>query len=122
MPPELIELEQARRLVLARAAALGPQAVDLQHVLGRTLAEDLVSSETVPGFDNSAMDGYAVNASDTAPASAASPVVFRAVDESSAGHPAATALKAGEAIAIATGAMLPSGADAVVAIEETVRD
>jgi molybdopterin molybdotransferase len=75
----------------------------------------------VPGFDNSAMDGFAVLARDTSDASTDSPVTLRTVDETSAGHPARQALEPGQAIAIATGAMLPSGADAVVRVEDTRR-
>ncbi len=117
MPSELIELEPARRRVIERATTLGAEDLALRGVLGRILAEDVASTETVPGFDNSAMDGFAVRARDTAGATAASPVLMRPVDESRAGHPARRGLEAGEAIAISTGAMLPEGADAVVRIE-----
>jgi molybdopterin molybdotransferase len=121
MPHELIELEPAQRLVLKRATALPAENVDLSRALGRTLAEDVTSSETVPGFDNSAMDGFAVRASDTSHASTASPLLLRTVDESRAGHPARGTVNSGEAIAISTGAMLPRGADAVVRVEDAKR-
>ena len=110
-----LEIDAARRLVLERAAPLGSEPVAVAEALGRTLAEDVISADPVPGFDNSAMDGYAVRAADTATA----PVALTVVDESRAGHPAARALGAGEAIAISTGAMLPDGADAVVRVEDT---
>ena len=73
----------------------------------------------MPGFDNSAMDGYAVRAADTTGATGAEPARLPVVGESRAGHPAARALGAGEAIAISTGAMLPEGADAVIRVEDT---
>ena len=73
----------------------------------------------MPGFDNSAMDGYAVRAADTTGATGAEPARLPVVGESRAGHPAARALGAGEAIAISTGAMVPEGADAVVRVEDT---
>jgi molybdopterin molybdotransferase len=117
----LIELEAAKELVLERASALGREDVDLSCALGQTLAEDITSLEMVPGFDNSAMDGFAVRASDTRAASSASPVRLRAVDESRAGSPARRALEPGEAIAISTGAALPVGADAIVRAEDTQR-
>jgi molybdopterin molybdotransferase len=79
------------------------------------LAADVVAADDVPGFDNSAMDGYAVRAADTAGAPAALPVA----GESRAGHPAPGPLSAGEAMAISTGAMVPDGADAVVRVEDT---
>jgi molybdopterin molybdotransferase len=121
MPHELIELESAQRLVLERATALSAENVNLSGALGRTLAEDVRSSETVPGFDNSAMDGFAVRASDTSGASTTSPRLLRSLDESRAGHPARSILKSGQAIAISTGAMIPRGADAVVRVEDTHR-
>ena len=117
----MIELEAARRLVLQRAAALDPEDVDLSCALGQTLAEDIRSAEMVPGFDNSAMDGFAVRASDTSDASPTSAVRLRCVDESRAGRPAHRALEPGQAIAISTGAALPRGADAIVRVEDARR-
>ncbi len=121
MPRELIGLDRARGLVLNLATALPTEEVALDGALGRTLAEDVTSAESIPGFDNSAMDGFAVRASDTAGASATSPALMRTVGESSAGHPAQRGVNAGEAIAISTGAMLPEGADAVVRIEDVLQ-
>ncbi|MFN8163366.1 MAG: gephyrin-like molybdotransferase Glp [Solirubrobacterales bacterium] len=116
-----IELEDARRAVLARAAPLASENVPLREALGRRLAADLVAGFRVQGFDNSAMDGFAVRAADTAGARGDSPVGLRLAGESRAGHPAGAALGSGEAIAISTGAMLPAGADAVVRVEDTRR-
>src|SRR5690606_11147363 len=87
----------------------------------RVVEEAVESADEVPGFDNSAMDGYAVLAADTDGAGPDSPVALRLVDESRAGHPASMELESGEAIAISTGAMLPRGADAVVRVEDTER-
>lgn len=119
MPAQLIEIEQARRLVLECAAPLGGECVALTAALGRVLAEEVASADDVPGFDNSAMDGYAVRAVDTTGARAEAPVLLRVVDESRAGHPARRGLADGEAIAISTGAVIPPGADAVVRVEDT---
>ena len=116
---EPIEIERARALVLERTRALDPETVAVGDALGRVLAEDVTSADPVPGFDNSAMDGYAVRAVDTTGATAAEPARLAVVGESRAGHPAARALGAGEAIAISTGAMLPEGADAVIRVEDT---
>jgi molybdopterin molybdotransferase len=118
---ELTGIAEARRLILERVAPLGSEAVALEEALGRALAEEVVATEDVPGFDNSAMDGYAVRAADVAAAEAGSPASLRLVDESRAGQPADGALSAGEAIAISTGALLPEGADAVVRVEDTGR-
>jgi len=114
-----IEIEEARRLVLEHVSPLPSESVHLRASLGRVLAEDVASPEDVPAFDNSAMDGFAVRAADTRGARHDSPVTLRIVDESRAGHPARTTLGAGQAIAISTGAVIPTGADAVVRVEET---
>jgi molybdopterin molybdotransferase len=121
MPRPLIELDSARSIVIEHTAQLEHQDVALESSLGRTLAEDVTSSETVPGFDNSAMDGFALRARDTEGATSSSPSVLRTIGESRAGHPTQRNLKAGEAIAISTGAMLPKGADAIVPIEDVVQ-
>jgi molybdopterin molybdotransferase len=115
---ELIEIERARELVLERAGQPSKESVPLADALGRVLSADALSTEAVPAFDSSAMDGFAVRAADTRAASARSPVVLRIVDESRAGLPAGSPLKPGEAIRISTGAMLPAGGDAIVPLEE----
>lgn len=121
MPRELTGFDAARRLVLELATALDAEEVPIGDALGRVLAADVRSAESVPGFDNSAMDGFAVMARDTSAATARSPALVRAVAESRAGHPAPRGISAGEAIAISTGAMLPEGADAVVRIEDVLQ-
>jgi molybdopterin molybdotransferase len=115
----LIEIDEARRLVLEHVARLGVEPVAVDEALGRVLAEDVAGVDPVPGFDSSAMDGFAVRAADTAGAEAGRPVRLALVDESRAGHPAQHGLETGEAIAISTGAMVPAGADAVVRVEDT---
>jgi molybdopterin molybdotransferase len=118
MAGELTEIDEARRLVLERVVPLESEPVAVAEALGRVLAEWVTSADPVPGFDNSAMDGYAVRAADTT-ASGGEPARLIVVGESRAGHPAGRPLAAGEAIAISTGAMLPAGADAVVRVEDT---
>ena len=82
------------------------------------LATDVAAPDPVPGFDNSAMDGFAVRAADTAAATAdaGQPRGRRRVARRA---PAAAPVGAGEAILISTGAMVPDGADAVVRVEDT---
>ncbi len=115
----MIEIEEARRLVLEHVSPLGSESVELRAALGRALAEDVTSPEDVPAFDSSAMDGFALRAADTRGARRDSPVTLPIVDESRAGHPAGSGLGAGQAIAISTGGVIPTGADAVVRVEET---
>ncbi len=122
MAAKLTEIEDARRLVLERAERLGSEPVELAAALGRVLAEPVTSADDVPGFDNSAMDGYALRAADTTAPANGEPVRLALVGESRAGHPAARELGRGEAIAISTGAAIPAGADAVIRVEETERE
>jgi molybdopterin molybdotransferase len=118
MAHELISVDEARDRVLARTARLSPEPVPIEDALGRVLAADATSADDVPGFDNSAMDGFAVRALDTAGAAAGAPVSLRVVDESRAGAPASCAVGEGEAVRISTGAALPEGGDSVIRLEE----
>jgi molybdopterin molybdotransferase len=110
----------AQQRLLASLAPLGPESVALGDALGRVLAETLLAGRDLPGFDNSAMDGYAVRAVDIAAASAALPVALAVIGESRAGGQAPE-LTAGRAIRIMTGAPIPAGADTVVRQEDTRR-
>lgn len=114
----LIELEQAHASVLCHAHALAPGRLPLRAALGMVLAEDLAATGPVPGFDGSAMDGFAVRSSDTRGAKRGSPVALSLSGESRAGTPAAQPLGAGGAFRISTGAMVPAGADSVVRVED----
>jgi molybdopterin molybdotransferase len=120
MPAELIEVDAAREVILECTRPLPAEPVPIADGLGRTLAETVGSVERVPGFDNSAMDGYAVRVADLVGAGANEPAPLQIVDESRAGAPARRRLGPGEAIAISTGAAMPAGADAVVRVEDTV--
>ena len=114
----LIGLEAARDAVLREAGALPARSEALRAALGMVLAEDMVATAPVPGFDASAMDGFAVRAADTRGAAPGSPAALALSGESRAGLPAQAALGAGKAIRISTGAMIPAGADAVVRVED----
>ncbi|MGZ4532512.1 MAG: molybdopterin molybdotransferase MoeA [Mycobacteriaceae bacterium] len=96
-----------------------PVVLPLEQAAGRVLAEDLVAERPLPAFDNSAMDGYAVRASDIAGASAASPVTLPVGADIPAGRVDGPALQPGTAHRIMTGAAMPEGADAVVQVEAT---
>jgi molybdopterin molybdotransferase len=113
----MITVEEALARVLASAEApLEEEKVALEAAYGRVLARDLDALRTQPPFPNSAMDGYAVRAADTASA----PATLTVVGESAAGHAFQGALGLGEAVRIFTGAPMPDGADAIV-IQEDVR-
>jgi len=118
----LVTIEEARRLLSeAGAPVTRTETCALEHLHGRVLARALVAANDVPAFARSAMDGFAIRAADTAAASRDSPVPLRVVDEAWAGHPATGTVRSGTAIAIATGGVIPEGADAVVMVEDTSR-
>ena len=113
----LMSVEEALARVLASAGApLGEEQAALEEVCGRVLARDMVALRTQPPFVNSAMDGYAVRAADTANP----PASLRVIGEAAAGRAFPGDIGAGEAVRIFTGAPVPCGADAVV-IQEDVR-
>jgi molybdopterin molybdotransferase len=113
----MITVEEALARVLASAESpLEDESVALEAAYGRVLAQSIKALRTQPPFPNSAMDGYAVRAADTAKA----PSSLRLIGESAAGRAFEGALKAGEAVRIFTGAPMPEGADAIV-IQEDVR-
>ncbi len=99
---------------------LGAEEVQLTEALGRALAEDVLARVDVPSFDRSNYDGFAVRASDTFGAREMAPRTVRLEAGSlDAGTPATEFLAAGAAIAIATGGMVPRGADAILMIEHS---
>lgn len=117
----LTSLADARRTAIALAAAMpaATEVIALSAAAGRTVAADVAVPISLPPFDGSAMDGFAVRAADTAGATGERPIALRLVDESRAGHPAAVVVGSGEATRISTGARMPAGADAVVRVEDT---
>jgi molybdenum cofactor synthesis domain-containing protein len=120
---ELISLARARELVLAAAQPLeASEGVGLAAAAGRVLATPVVADRDVPGFDRSAMDGYAMRAADVADATPAEPVRLALLEAVHAGHLPRGTLGAGSCIQVATGAPLPEGAEAVVKVEDTARE
>jgi molybdopterin molybdotransferase len=117
----MITYPEARDLVLAAAKALPAEYVPLARALGRTLARDVMAREDIPPFTKATMDGYAVRASDTAPAGADGPgrVELEVVADLPAGRLPRKPIGPGQAVRIMTGAPLPAGSDAVVMVEDT---
>ena len=115
-----IPLDDARAQL---AAAVRPltrtEAVPLGLLTGRVVARDVVAAVSVPPFARAMMDGYAVQAADTAGATHESPRTLARVGRVFTGDVMTRAVAAGECAEIATGAQLPSGVDAVVMVEET---
>jgi molybdopterin molybdotransferase len=109
----LITLDEALAAVRAHVQPLAAESVPLEDAAGRVLAHDAVSTVDLPPFPSSAMDGFAVRAADT-------PGRLPVVAHIPAGTPAPRALRVGEAMGIATGGVVPRGADAVIPIEYVV--
>jgi len=112
-------VEEHQRVVAGLISARPAVSVPLADALGLALAEDVVAPLSLPGFDNSAMDGYAVLAADVATASAENPVKLPVAEDIPAGRTDLLTLAPGTAHRIMTGAMLPAGATAVVQVEAT---
>jgi molybdopterin molybdotransferase len=114
----MIAVGEALDTILARINPAGAERIMITQAPGRVLAEDVVSAITIPPLDNSAMDGYAVRASDLT----VMPVRLRVIGDLPAGSRWRTELKPGEAVRIMTGAPVPDGADTVIRQEVTRRD
>jgi len=118
---DLTPITEAQRVFFAAVPApeLEKEECPLTAALGRVVAEPIVAQVDVPGFSRSTVDGYAVRARDTFGASAAAPAYLELIGEVAMGQAAAQRLGVGQAVRIATGGMLPEGADAVVMVEYT---
>ena len=115
----LQSVDSYRDEIFGALTPLAPEDIPLSEAEGTVLARDMTAAWPLPGFDNSAMDGYAVIAADVAAASAGHPVTLRVDAEAAAGDTTSRTLSPGRVIKIMTGALLPAGADAVVPVEWT---
>ncbi|MEM3162953.1 MAG: molybdopterin biosynthesis protein [Desulfurococcaceae archaeon] len=119
---KLIDPRDVVRIVSSRIdlKPLGVEEVELSNALGRVLAEDIYAPIDHPPFDRSEVDGYAVRAEDTYGADELHPVKLSLIGGVEAGEKPVVEVKAGEAIEVATGSMIPRGANGVI-MEEYVR-
>lgn len=119
----LIPFEEARRIINTNIEPITRiQTVSINDCSSRVLAEDIIATRSTPPFNRAAMDGYAVKAKDTFGASRQNPKLLNIVDVLYAGSVPRKKIAAGECIQIATGAILPPGADAVVMIEDVIKE
>ena len=114
----MIPLDEARRHVVERCPKLAEVDIAIGDALGGVLAVDVVSSQAVPPFDNTAMDGFALRAAD----SVGAPQRLRIVGTIAAGDAPSFEVRPGQAARIMTGAVIPAGADAIVMVERTTVD
>ena len=110
----LLSIDEALAQVLAHVRPLPSEPVPIASAAGRVLAVDARAAVDLPPFPSSAMDGFALRAAET-------PGTLPVTDRVAAGRPATRPLAAGEAMEIATGGVVPEGADAVVPVEYVVR-
>ena len=115
----MLSTEEALRTMLECAERLRPVEVPLDEAAGLILADDIEARGSVPPFTNSAMDGFAVQASDIVSATTERPVRLRILEDVPAGKVAAGSVAAGTTMRIMTGAPIPPGADTVVQVELT---
>ncbi len=113
--------EEAVQIIRDKTSRIIPETekVKIDCALGRILSADIISTESIPSFDRTTVDGYAVCASDTFGAGGSSPVQLEIVGEILMGENANFTLKNGQCAKISTGGMLPKGADASVMVEHT---
>jgi molybdopterin molybdotransferase len=118
---ELITVEKARELLFHYAPFRRPEEIylSIENAYGMVVSRDVISPEDLPSFSRSTVDGFAVNAADTFGATEGSPAYITVKHEISMGEQPGFVLKKDEAAKIATGGMLPGGADAVVMLEYT---
>ena len=119
MSTDLVPVEAHLADVLAAVRPMIPVQLGLEEAEGGVLTEDAAALCPLPPFDNSAMDGYAVRASDVAAAAVGAPVVLPVAGQVPAGDTRTLTLAPGTSARIMTGALLPAGADAVVPVEWT---
>jgi len=115
----VITVQEHLLRIVATVKRLPPIGLDLLDAQGCVLAQDVTSAVDLPGFRNSAMDGYAVHAADLVAAGETSPVTLPVVGDIAAGDTRALSLQPGQSLRIMTGAPMPDGADAVVPVEAT---
>ncbi|MEP6600091.1 MAG: gephyrin-like molybdotransferase Glp [Actinomycetota bacterium] len=118
---QLRSVDEHLSMVLDGIGSLDPIELTLLDAQGLLLAEDVVTDVALPGFDNSAMDGYAIRAIDTRNASMAEPVTLPVVGDVVAGTKTRSGMGPGLTMRIMTGAPIPAGADAVIPLEDTDR-
>jgi molybdopterin molybdotransferase len=123
LPLDDVSFAEAQAAFLAAAQPLAAVTVPLAEAQGFALAARLYAPMSLPPYDNSAMDGYALRSVEVAGASSEQPVVLEvAAGEATAGHTLRVALAAGQVARIMTGALLPAGADTVLPEEEATVD
>jgi molybdopterin biosynthesis enzyme len=121
---KLVTFEEAKRAIETgfKPTFLGEEDAVLLEAYNRVLSQDVTAPFDIPAFDSSHVTGYAVKASDTAAATEDLAVELTVVGSLNAGEASKQVLSSGEAFEVASGAVLPEGADAVIALEDAERE
>ena len=117
--PDWLAVDEAHSRILSAAAPCGHEEISTTEALSRALAEEVVATATLPPWDNSAMDGYAVRSDDVQGATSSSPVTLIVEEIVRAGDGPGAEVVSGKAVRIMTGAPIPEGADTVIRVEDT---
>ena len=116
---QTLEEASSRLFEVSKDWLFKKEVVELDESPSLILAEDVVSEENLPSFRRSTVDGFAVKSAETAAASESTPVFLKLVGDVKVGEKATRSLQNGECMEVATGAMIPDGADSVVMVEYT---
>ena len=116
---DMISVEEAREKILENFFVLNSESISILDSLGLVVTEDVISPLNIPPFNNSAMDGYAVIASDTELASDEHVVNLKILETIKAGSVPSLKVIKGSASRIMTGAPIPEGADSIIPFEDT---
>ncbi|GAA0383215.1 gephyrin-like molybdotransferase Glp [Bacillus horti] len=112
-----IPVPEAISRVIEKSKAGGTERVQLKDTIGRYLAEDIVADHPIPHFNRSAFDGFAIRSDDTLEANFENPIELKLIESIAAGQVATKEVGSHEATRIMTGAQVPIGADAILALE-----
>jgi molybdopterin molybdotransferase len=115
----MISVKEAKSIISEKITPTQSQSVSLEHAIGQTLSKDLLAPFDQPRFDNSAMDGFAVQHQLLKDATEQCPVELKIEGEMAAGASDSQRLSQGAAMPIMTGSQIPEGADAVLRVEDT---
>lgn len=118
----MISITEATEIIRGNQIPAIATSTDLSNAQGRVLAKEILSPEPLPRFTNSAMDGFAIGWSDIEQAEQGPSITFTVIGESRAGAPFGSEVGPGEAVRINTGAMMPDGADRIVAVEDVTEE
>ena len=116
---EILSVSEARERLITAVTAVETELISIDQAAGRVLASEITSHLDLPSFDNSSMDGFALQSADITNINPENPITLKVIADIPAGIYPTIALKSGQAARIVTGAVIPKGGDVVVPVEAT---